>query len=356
MSLDRFVADASLSGNRILPQTGVAKVRVEANLDANVFGQSSSCPIPVLVEFTVRGPSYATATMVPPTKTILVDGASSSGSQTSRKTFPVATDLEISVGRDAPAFADGLYDVTMQARSQSSSAGTQCSLGDSRPVTATYRLKNDFSPRTAVVASSSFATVGPDQKVVFPITVSNLGNGPARVSVRLESTQGTFAALSSGPDLRLDPQSDATASLEATTPIAWGYTNSISTFKATITTTYDGTATGTLNQDTTVVTFTVKVQGAYVSAALLFFVAAALLGAYFALGLPLSWRRVGPAAAWSRLRKLRKRDEELVETSESTRTGWPQHVGETLSIPLDRSGTSSPSNVRKPMFRRPGNE
>lgn len=292
MALDRFNDDPNLAGNRIVPETGVAKIKVDAVLLANLNGLGS-CSTPVQIDFSVRGPTYATASMVPQTRTIIVDGTNSQGAS---KSIPVSSVLEISVNRDAPAFADGLYEVSMQARSQTSTFGSSCDLGQSRIATATYRLKNEFQPRTLVETSTLSYRSSPNDKLVIPITITNLGNGPAKTTVQVEpSSSGAFSSVNGGTPLRLasaETDNQGVVRIEATIPASWGYVNRISTLKATITSTYDGIVPGTTNQDTTVVFFTVRTQGAYVPVAGVALLGSAGLGALVAVGIA-ALRRAG---------------------------------------------------------------
>ena len=273
LSLQGFTDDPQLQNNRILPETDVAKVRVDAFLNVNMFNRGSTCSTPVQVEFLVSGPSYATAVMVPATRTLVIPGQSGSGSQASWQSFPVNANLEITVGRDAPAFADGLYEVTMKATGQQAGqGGSTCDLGTSAPSVGTYRLKNDFTPRTSIDAGKLFAEAGPNEKVVFPIELTNIGNGPSRVAIQLQPSESeAFRAFNAGPEVRLAAGSAGVAGMartvlvEVTPPATWGYTNQISNLVATITTTYDGVAPGTTFQETSSFTFTVQTQGVYVS-------------------------------------------------------------------------------------------
>ena len=308
--LDRFVDDPSLPNNRIAPETGVAKVAVNALLNVNMYRRTAACSTPVQVDFSVQGPGYATAAMVPATRSVLVEGSSANTYQAAWNTFPVATTLEIAVGRDAPAFEYGLYEITMRASSPPNPSSPECELGTSSTVTATYRLKNDFAPRIAVSVPDLFKKAGPNEKIVFPVTVSNLGNGPTRVTLRLEpSDPDVFAAFNGGPDVRLeaqgrghDGQDNATFLVSVTTASTWGYTNSFSSLKATVTATYDGVAPGNTYQEETAVVLTVQSQGFYASlwglssgftigGAL---VGAALLGAFAGISVVALWRRMRP--------------------------------------------------------------
>lgn len=63
VNIQQFVDDPQLQNNRILPETDVAKVRVEALLNVNMYNRASTCSTPVQVEFTVNAPAYATAVM-----------------------------------------------------------------------------------------------------------------------------------------------------------------------------------------------------------------------------------------------------------------------------------------------------
>jgi hypothetical protein len=275
LRFNSFVEDHSLSNGRLMPETAVARIGIDAVLNVNMYNRQS-CTTPVQVEFAVKGPAYATAVVVPSTMTMLVGGDSSATSQNSWKAFPLTNaHLEITVGRDAPAMVDGLYEVTMKARGQAPAAGSSgsyCSLGDSRVVAATYRVKNDFVPRTTVSVADAFAEAGPNERIVLPIQLDNLGNGPARVTVNLQPSEAdAFRSFSAGPAIRLSSPLDGrgeakgTMYVTVTTPADWGYTNRISTLTATVTTAYDGAAAGSTLVDATNITFSIQTEGTHLS-------------------------------------------------------------------------------------------
>jgi hypothetical protein len=276
LRFDGFAEDHLLANGRIMPETGVARVGINASLNVNMYNRQSTCTTPVQVDFTVKGPSYATAIVVPSTVPVVIGGGTGT-SQNRWEAFPITSaHLEITVGRDAPSLADGLYEVTMKARGQPTSTGSSynsyCDLGDSRVASATYRLKNDFIPRTSVTASNLFAKAGPNERILLPIVLENLGNGPARVTVNLQQSEANaFRSFSAGPAIRLASPLDgrgggqSTVYVDVTTPADWGYTNRISTLTATVNTVYDGAAPGSTLQDTTNVTFSIQTEGMYAS-------------------------------------------------------------------------------------------
>ena len=247
--------------------------------------------------------------------------------------------LEITVGRDAPAFVDGLYEVTMQARSQANSqaASSYCDLGASTPSSAVYRLKNDFTPRTSINAAELFTKAGPNEKVVFPITVTNVGNGPSRVTVSLRPGDGAaFRAYSVGPEVRLagpivtgGESPSKTIPIAVTTPSTWGYTNRFSTLTATVTSTYDGVAPGTTYQESSDITFTIQTQGLYVGLSNvvgfpLLLIGAVLAGAYGMKGIPVArtrWRAAREEVA-------RLKEEEAREAARAAKAAEAQAIRE----------------------------
>jgi hypothetical protein len=275
LRFNSFTEDHALPNGRIMPEVGVARIGIDAMLNVDMYNRYSTCATPVQVLFTVKGPSYATAVVVPSAITMLIGGGSSSGvSQDRWQSFPIkSAHLEITVGRDAPALADGLYEVTMKALGQSTAGGSaypSCDLGESRIASATYRLKNDFVPRVSVSASNAFAKAGPNERIVLPITIANAGNGPARVNVTIVPSEAdAFRSFTAGPAIRLDGplggggSTQSTVYVDVTTPADWGYTNRISTLKAVVTTVYDGAAPGSTLQDTTQMTFTIQTEGLF---------------------------------------------------------------------------------------------
>lgn len=243
---------------RVMPDTGIARINVTAVVPCD----SSETGGHTTVVFEVaKAPSYATALLTPPTVTKNFEASScQTGGRQTFKTMLVAT-----VNREAPAMADGAYQLRVKVTKANPATSR-----DHVPVTHQLTIKNDYLPLTQVIPSDLFRLVEPGKNVSYPMELVNLGNGPTRVTVEL-TPQGKnrLDAYNAGAEIRgLKTKAGApnavnriSRTIEVTAPHSDGYTNSMYYFLAKFTSKYDGTANGELEEDSTEIAFSVQVKG-----------------------------------------------------------------------------------------------
>jgi hypothetical protein len=134
-------------------------------------------------------------------------------------------------------------------------------------------VKNDYLPLIVVNPGSLYIKAGQNKKVVFPIELQNLGNGPTRIKVEAtQPTKNKLDAVSTGSEVRLESRAGKGASalyktsrnIEVQTPHSNGYSNSIYQFNVKFSSQFDGTASGTPATDEQTLALAVQVQGVYV--------------------------------------------------------------------------------------------
>ncbi|HEX9815554.1 MAG TPA: hypothetical protein VGB18_01125 [Candidatus Thermoplasmatota archaeon] len=285
--------DSSLVNNRLLPETGryVGKVKVTITADTG-----NGCISTVQLTYKPTNPGYSTVIFNPPSQTVtLTTTAPGAPAVSSAPTTTQAQDVDMIVvtNRNAPAFEDGKYEVKVDATGGSPQTGCTLTTGTA---TGSTVIKNDYLPLTLLNPSQLYIKSGQNKKVVFPVEVQNLGNGPTRVKV--EATQpnkNKLDAVSVGAEIRLESktrgaaaQFKQTRNVEVQTPHANGYSNSIYQFNVKYTSAFDGTASGALATDEQTISLAVQVQGVYVPG----FDPTLLIGA-LGIGMLLLRRRMG---------------------------------------------------------------
>jgi hypothetical protein len=264
--------DNSLPNGRLLPETGTARATVKVKV---TYQAATACIITVNLQYKASSsPPYSTVIFNPPSRTVTFSNTQAGGQPVAAATpVPIqAEDVEmiVTTKRDAPAFEDGKYEVQVDAQGGTAQGG--CNAGTASAKGSTT-IKNDYLPLTVVNPSSLFVKAGQNKKVVFPVELSNLGNGPTRIKV--EATQpnkNKLDAINVGAEVRLESragkgaaaQFKTTRNVEVQTPHANGYSNSIYQFNVKYTSAFDGAAAGTLATDEQTVAFAVQVQGVYV--------------------------------------------------------------------------------------------
>lgn len=261
--------DPNLPNGRLLPETGVASLKVVATV---TFAPASGCVIPVKVTFTVKAkPSYASAVMNPSVKTVTFgQQAQVTGGTPEQKA--AESELIITVTRDAPAFKDEEYKINAKAEAATPTQGSGCNLATADSDGA-RTVKNDYLPLTQINPSTLFIKAGQNKKIAFPVEIINLGNGPTLVRLATEQPfKNKLDAVNAGAELHLESRASKgaaalfkiTRSVEAITPHNNGYTNQIYQFNVKFNSEFDGAASGQLQTKETVVSFSVQVQGVYV--------------------------------------------------------------------------------------------
>lgn len=177
--------------------------------------------------------------------------------------------LNVEFTRRAAAFQS--YEFTVGA--QASLVGNGCTADPSEVVTNSAPVKADYMPRTQYEPRSYLTKTGQNGLVTFPIKATNTGNGPSRISVEAtEKTKG-LEALTPPVDVLLDSSTSSPGTshdsevllVSARTPHANGYTNTLHTIQVLLHTRADAPpGTKGAPEDTTALTLSVQVQGAYV--------------------------------------------------------------------------------------------
>lgn len=263
--------DSSLPNGRLLPETGTARatVKVKVTIDA-----VQGCVQTVQLIYKATNPNYATVIFNPPSRTVSFTNPTATGVPVSgaQAISSNAEDVEmiVTTNRNAPAFEDGKYDVKVDASGGAPQSG--CTVSPSSG-TGSTTIKNDYLPLTVVNPSSLFVKSGQNKKVVFPVELQNLGNGPTRIKVEAsQPNKNKLDAINVGAEVRLESRASKgaaavfkqTRNVEVQTPHANGYSNSIYQFNVKYISAFDGAAAGTLATDEQTIAFAVQVQGVYV--------------------------------------------------------------------------------------------
>ncbi len=283
--------DTSLPNGRLLPETGryVGTVKVTIIMDT-----AQACIQTVQLTYKPTNPGYATIIFNPPGQSVTLKSQSPGApavASTPTETEATPVDMIVVTTRAAPAFEDMKVEVKVDATGGANTSGCTLSQGSA---TGSTVIKNDYLPLTLLNPSQLYIKSGQNKKVVFPVEVQNLGNGPTRVKV--EATQpnkNKLDAVSVGAEIRLESRTKGAAAqfkqtrnIEVQTPHANGYSNSIYQFNVKYSSAFDGSAPGQLATDEQTVSFAVQVQGVYVPG----FDPALLIGA-LGIGLLLMRRR-----------------------------------------------------------------
>lgn len=267
-----------LLDGRLLPDTGLAVVDVQTIV---TVPPTTACILQITVEWKKNTvPGYSNVYFNPTSKSQnykseAVPGQGSTGGPVTGSTGqtlpPFTTKMYITINRNAPAFETPNYEIVATVTAGKLQDTSSCNItGASK--TGTAAVQNGYLPLSLVNPSSLFVKSGQNKKVVFPVEVSNLGNGPTKVTIELtpQNTKKTLESMNAGAELRLPTGAGKTTpqkisrNIEVQTPHSNGYTNSIYSFTAKFTSKYDGQASGTLSEDVSSVLFTVQVQGVYV--------------------------------------------------------------------------------------------
>ena len=265
--------------NRLDPESelGTVKYKVTVRPPPTPSGCTSSWGITYDV---VGKLGYQSVTISPPSQigNIGTQGVVNPGNEAAQ-VFDAT--LTVSVSREAPAFRDDEYALKATLAVPPSTNG--CSVAAGPAATAKASVKNDYLPLTTVEPGVYFQKAGQNKKVVFPIKIQNIGNGPSRVRLEIIPLgKNRLDSVIPPAELRLESRAQkgsaalfkADTRIEAQTPHSNGYTNSIYSFQAKFLTSYDGSGENT-QTDETAVTLSVQVQGVYVPG----FDSVAMLGA-----------------------------------------------------------------------------
>jgi hypothetical protein len=266
--------DTNMPNGRLLPETGEARPKISAAVEVAAAG---ACAQSIVLTYTVKNkPPYASVILNPSTRTVIIKGQSDTPVTGSTPQTYTAPDVEmiITTTREAPAFQNGVYDVEVTGKAGVvTNPGTACYVADPSAGKGSATVLNDYLPLVVVNPGSLYVKAGQNKKVVFPIELQNLGNGPTRIKVEaIQSGKNKLDAINTGAEVRLETRAGKGASaqfktsrnIEVQTPHSNGYANSIYAFNVKFGSQFDGTASGTLATDEQTVAFAVQVQGVYV--------------------------------------------------------------------------------------------
>lgn len=257
--------NSKISG-RLAPETGQGQVDFKFTVSIpNTSGYSPAvCPLATItVNFEiVKAPDYASTTLSPKSTTVQLG-------PNSQASADVTTTLIVVVSRKAPAFQSDTY--TVQATANGASAATSgCTVTGTPQAKSDTQVKNDYLPILEYVPAKYIQKTGQNKDVLFPIHVTNFGNGQTRVTTTV--TQPNKNKLDSllPPSVTtlntiLDTKTDVSKDMVVTgrTPHANGYTNQLYTF----TVSFEATAVqagDNILKDTQQISLSVQVQGVYV--------------------------------------------------------------------------------------------
>lgn len=243
-----------------MPETGMAVFR----LYLNATSSTGFLPGEYRVDWNVKTkPPYARTVLNPPSERRTVSATNGSTNPT-RLEFK--SELVLNVTRDAPAFKDDEYVVTADFLPPESPGSCPRGTGE-----GARTIKNDYLPLTQVNPQRLFLKVGPGDTALFPVEVSNLGNGPTVVRLTVEQPfKNKLEAVNAGAEIHLESRASrgpaalfrASRTIEAEAPKSAGYVNSVYQFTVKFGSEFDGAAPGFLQTKETQVTFSVQVQGA----------------------------------------------------------------------------------------------
>ncbi|MBI2077704.1 MAG: hypothetical protein HYT80_04935 [Euryarchaeota archaeon] len=277
--------------NRLDPESELAQIQWKVQVKPP--GTPTGCVSAYTLSYEPVGKlGYQSITISPPTNSGNIGkyGVANTG-QADDTPQPYTVTMTISASREAPAFKDDEYALKVTLVVPGNTNG--CGVTAQGPVTAKTSVKNDYMPLTTVEPGVYFQKAGQNKKVVFPVKVQNIGNGPSRVRLEIIPLgKNRLDSIIPPAELRLESRAQkgsaalfkADTRVEAQTPHSNGYTNSIYSFQVKFITSYDGTGENTANDETSV-TLSVQVQGVYVpgfdSVAMLGALSIALMGVGF---------------------------------------------------------------------------
>jgi hypothetical protein len=281
----------SREGIPLVPEVGKATLRLRTTLSISA---GAGCILPIKVTWS-RGtaPSYATLVFNPTSmsKTLNSNQTGQPIADLGGSRLVYETDVFIMSTRDAPAFQDANHEIMVHVEAGQATTGSGCNLENPADTSVVDVVRSGYIAQTHVTPGALSMKSGQNKKVVFPIDVANMGNGPTRVRIELSpSGRNLLDSMNAGPELRLESkagrgpgaQYKVARYLEVQTPHSTGYENAIYSFRADFVSTYDGPVRGTTAVDETSLTFTVQVQGVHVpgfdGVALLLGLALALAG------------------------------------------------------------------------------
>lgn len=251
--------DENLPNGLLTPETGQATVQIQIAVGCTT--PPALAPMTVTVKV-VSTPLYANVILNPPTQTVAI-----SAEKCIDPTFREVVELDaiVTTFRSAPAAKEFTTLLETSILSEDRTFG---------PFAANFTLMNDYVPLTVINPAILFAKAAPNTKVVFPVEIQNLGNGPTRVVIDVtEPMTYGLDGINVGSDVRLESRADKgstalykqTRNVEIQTPASASYVNTLFTFQVRYTSQFDGAIEGVaadqLSTDKNTLAFAVQVQG-----------------------------------------------------------------------------------------------
>ncbi len=277
------IEDDKLPNGRLIPETGAANVRVALSIGCGVPPSVKDA----VVRFSVKSTAaYASAIALPVEATYKL-----APERCVQETYREVVEAQVIVTttRNAPAMATFPTIVTATIHDEN---------GEYGPYEAEFILKNEYLPLTLLNPAQLYIKAEPGTKIVFPVELQNLGNGPTLVTAEaMQPNKNKLPSINPGVPVHLESRTKGasalfkrTVNVEAMTPTSSGYMNAIYQFNVKWSSVYDGNATGSLATDEQTIAFAVQVQGGLGGAA----PALTPLMVLFALGATLFVRRRAP--------------------------------------------------------------
>ena len=263
------VGDSQISNlNVAVPDQPVRPITDQKTLKASATytwtAGHSIAPIAVTIKVTSKE-SYGVVEASP--QDVAINIPAPSGSQqggTGGGSAPINFDVVIKFTREAPAFKDSAFTVTVNA-----GPGT-CIRPPPQATTKDFTLKPDFYSVISASADKAIIKAGQNNEKVIPINVENTGNGPIKVFFEVSggsSGSKGLKVISPPPETLDSPYSGGKATkkqipLSINTPYKNGYMNGKNTIDVVITSrSVDKTE---LEGDKAQLSILVSTQGVYV--------------------------------------------------------------------------------------------
>lgn len=256
---------------RLPPESATTKLAVKTTV---AVPQAEGCIRTLNVKYTVTSPAYSAAIINPETDSKTITYAKVGGT-VDTPTNPSApaevvfdSVLTISLKRAAPALEDGKYIVKADVTIATSTGCTL--LGETG--TGSTNVKNDYISIMQYTPSNQIQKTGQNKGVNFNIKLTNLGNGPTKVTIKVDNPgkskldsylapaqQKLESKQTQGPAAKFEQD----IQVQARTPHQNGYTNSFYSLMVTFDASYDGVIKNGA-ADSQTIPLSIQVQGVYV--------------------------------------------------------------------------------------------
>lgn len=223
--------------------------------------------------------AYSSAVLAPRQRVISVEGTEVVPGQPSvpyantesQRLGPFTTTLTVSFDRNVPAFNSVVFTVKGQART-SLDDDDGCSIQDSDWRESSASIKPAYFASLSVQPVNIVQDSGQNKRVLFPVQITNFGNGATNVETKIDNVSGGLDTVNAPPRLTLESRANRgdqaqmkdTVFLTVMSPAHNGYENKVYSFNAKFRASPETSETGSHMTREIVVPFTLKVQGVYV--------------------------------------------------------------------------------------------